>query len=64
MSYRVVRFYFDKPGYQRTIIARCSLEEAQRHCSDPETSSNTAKGSWARRRTRLHGRWFDGYEER
>jgi len=64
MSYDVVRFYFDKPGYRRTILKRVSLEEAQRHCSDPETSSSTATGRTARARTRRVGAWFDGYEER
>jgi hypothetical protein len=62
--YKVVRFYANKPGYRRTIIERCTLEEAQRHCSDPETSSSTCKGSWNKARTRRHGPWFDGYEER
>lgn len=63
-GYKVIRFYFNRPGYRRTIIARCTLAEAKRHCNDPETSSSTAKGAAARRRTRRVGRWFDGWEER
>lgn len=63
--YNIVRFYKDHPTLRRRIIQqRVTLEEAQAHCKDPETSSSTAKGSWARRRTRLFGEWFDGYEER
>lgn len=62
--YNIVRFYKDSPIRRRIIRQRVTLEEAQAHCQDPETSSSTAKGSWARRRTRLHGAWFDGYEQR
>lgn len=60
--YRVVRFYFR--GGRRTIIQRCTLAEAQAHCGLAETSSRTATSAAARRRTRLMGPWFDGYEER
>lgn len=63
-GYRVVRFYFNRPGYRRTIISRCTLAEAQRHCNDPETSSTTATSSAAHARTRRMGPWFDGYEVR
>lgn len=62
--YDVVRFYFNRPGYRRTILRRVTLEQAQAHCSDPETSSSTATGAAARRRTRRLGPWFDGYAER
>lgn len=62
--YKVIRFYFNRPGYRRVIIDRCTLEEAQRHCSDPESSSRTATRSAARARTKRNGPWFDGYEER
>jgi hypothetical protein len=62
--YKVQRLYFNRPGYRRTIIDRCTLEEAQRHCSDPETSSSTATSSTARARTRRMGPWFDSYTER
>ena len=62
--FKVVRVYRDRSGYRRTIVERCSLEEAQRHCSDPETSSSTATTTNAKRRTRRMGPWFDCYEER
>lgn len=61
--YNIVRFYKDENMPRRIIRSQVTLEEAQAHCKDPETSSSTAKGSWARRRTRLYGAWFDGYEE-
>jgi hypothetical protein len=40
-----------------------TLKEAQEHCNDPETSYSTCTKPYAVRRTRLHGRWFDGYRE-
>jgi hypothetical protein len=60
-QYKIVRMYFK--GGKRTIETGLTLEQAQEHCSDPETSSSTAKGSRAKRRTRERGQWFDGYEK-
>ena len=62
--YNVVRFYFNRPGHKRTILENLTLEEAQRHCSDPETSSSTCTSLTGKRRTRQMGPWFDGYEQR
>jgi len=62
--YDVIRFYFDRPGQHRRILTRVTLEEAQRHCADPETSSSTATSAAAKARTRRMGPWFDGYTER
>ena len=60
--YRVVRFYRNA-GIRRRVIARgLTLEEAQAHCRDPETSSRTCTNAVGRRRTREVGDWFDGYE--
>lgn len=50
-------------SYRRTIRTQLTLEEAQAHCSDPETSSRTATSSEARARTKRYGPWFDGYTE-
>lgn len=60
MSYKIVRSYLNNPC-RRTIATGLTLEEAQAHCRNPETSSRTATSSAARRRTRIHGPWFDGY---
>jgi hypothetical protein len=61
--YNIVRMYRDA-GIRRRIIKRgVTLEEAQRHCQDPETSSSTCTKSAGRQRTRRMGAWFDGYEE-
>ena len=62
-GYRVIRLYRDT-DHRETVIERCTLEEAQAHCKDPETSSSTATGSAARERTRRMGAWFDGYDAR
>lgn len=56
--YKIVRHYYPKgrnswgePNHRpnRTIETGLTLEEAQAHCSDPET--------------RKEGEWFDGYTE-
>lgn len=61
MSYQIVRHYFK--GGKRVIESGLTLEQAQAHCQDPETSSSTATSSAAKARTRKHGAWFDGYQE-
>lgn len=63
MSYKIVRFFFNEPGAKRVVKRVQTLEEAQAHCNDPETSSSTATSAPARRRTEQRGPWFDGYEE-
>lgn len=60
-KYKIVRMFFN--GGKRTIRRGLTLEEAQAHCRDPETSSTTAKSAAATRRTQQRGRWFDGYEQ-
>lgn len=61
--YKVIRFYRDRPGQHRTIETGLTLEQAQKHCSDPETSSSTCTKSSGKQRTRRVGPWFDGYQE-
>lgn len=61
--YRIVRQYFNSDAHpSRTIRRGLTLEEAQAHCRDPETSSKTATSARGRTRTRRYGPWFDGYE--
>ncbi len=61
MTYKIVRSYFK--GGKRTIKRGLTLEEAQAHCKDPETSSRTCMKAAHKRRTEVHGPWFDGYTE-
>lgn len=63
-TYKVVRMYFNSAEHpKRTIRTGLTLEEAQEHCKDPETSSRTCKQAENVARTRRCGPWFDGYEE-
>lgn len=62
MSYKIVRHYF-RNSKHRTIDTGLTLEEAQAHCRNPETSYNTCTKSHNKRRTREMGPWFDGYTE-
>jgi hypothetical protein len=48
MKYKIVRHYRDINKRSRTIKRGFSLEEAQAHCRDPKTSTET---------------YFDGYTE-
>jgi hypothetical protein len=43
MRYNIVRHYFR--GGKRVIERNVTLEEAQEHCRNPETSSSTATGA-------------------
>ena len=59
--YKIVRSFID--GGRRVIKRGLTLEEAKKHCSNPETSSRTCVSHKAKRYTVFHGPWFDGYEE-
>ena len=59
--YKIVRQFLN--GGKRTIATNLTLEEAQAHCKDPETSSAKAISAKAKRYTAQHGPWFDGYTE-
>jgi hypothetical protein len=62
MTYKIIRFFRDTYR-KRTIATGLTLEEAQAHCRDPETSSRTCTKSAGKQRTRRCGPWFDGYTE-
>jgi hypothetical protein len=59
--YKIVRG-FQNSLRRRLVATDLTLEEAQAHCNDPETSSSTATGAVARARTKRNGPWFDRYE--
>lgn len=60
--YKIVRHYLH--GETRPTIKRdLSLKEAQAHCNDPDTSSRTCHSAKSRAVTKIHGEWFDGYEQ-
>jgi len=61
--YKIVRMFFNSDKFpSKAIHHGLTLEEAQAHCKDPETSSKTCTKSAGKRRTRVCGPWFDGYE--
>lgn len=60
--YRIVRMYQRAEIRRRIIATGLTLEEAQAHCKNPETSSSTCTNSAGKARTRKLGPWFDGYE--
>ena len=64
-KYKIVRSYFRQLSngrYSRTIMTGLTLEQAKRHCQDPETSWKTCTSSKGRARTRRYGMWFDSFE--
>ncbi len=61
-QYKIIRHYQRGHFRHRVIETRLTLEQAQEHCRNPETSSRTATSYRARERTRRCGPWFDGYE--
>lgn len=65
-TYKIVRSFMvgsSNLRKRRPIRTGLTLEEAQAHCRDPETSSRTATGAAAKARTKRYGPWFDSYTE-
>lgn len=62
MSYRIVRMFRDGRS-SFTVKSGLTLEQAQAHCKDPETSSSTCKSEEGLELAKEYGPWFDGYEE-
>lgn len=61
-TYKIRRFHFRDNESTVTVKTGLTLEEAQEHCSDPETSSQTC-GPEGDKYTEVHGPWFEGYDE-
>lgn len=62
-TYKIVRMFRDVERRDHYVARGLTLEEAQAHCNDPETSSSTCTNATAKRRTKLYGPWFDGWTE-
>ena len=58
MRYKIIRYYLNR---RRVIKSGLTLQEAEKHCNNPETSYRTCTSAAGKRRTRLYGMWFDGY---
>ena len=61
MKYKIIRMFAE----HSTIVVKknVTLEEAQKHCSDPETSYASCTTKEGKDRTEKYGPWFDGYDE-
>lgn len=62
-TYNIKRMYFKDSSLNKIIKTGLTLEEAQEHCKDPETSSRTCTKRASVERTEKHGPWFDGYDK-
>ncbi len=62
-TYKIIRFFVERPRETMTTYSGLSLVEAQKHCQNPENSSRTCKQQDNLRRTLAYGPWFDGYEK-
>jgi hypothetical protein len=60
-----LRWLSDSDPSRRTIKRGLTLDEAQAHCRDPETSSSSCKSAASLKHTAECGydAWMDGYEE-
>lgn len=59
--YQIRRFF--QQGRAKVIKTGLTLDEAQAHCKDPETSSRTCATAAGKSLTARRGQWFDGYEK-
>ena len=59
-KYKILRHYYK--GGHRILKRGLSLEEAQVHCSDPESKSKTATSPQAKKVTKRSGPWYDKYD--
>lgn len=60
--YKIVRMYRDTSEH-RIIKTGLTLQEAQEHCRDPETTSSKCTLPANVAHTEQFGPWFDGYDE-
>ena len=58
-KYSIYRYYMNR--LRRKINDGLTLEQAQEHCTNPETSSQTCRLAKNKQRTKKLGPWFDGY---
>lgn len=59
--YKIIRTFMQHPS--EVTATGLTLEEAQEHCKDTETSSLSATSKEATAITKRMGPWFDGYEK-
>lgn len=62
-TYKITRFFQDPRNASQTIHTGLTLDEAQEHCRDSESSSSTCTLPQNVARTEQFGAWFDGFDE-
>lgn len=62
-TYKIVRHYQNDAYESEVVETGLTLEQARKHCNDPDTSSSAATSKWAEAITKRFGSWFDGYAE-
>lgn len=62
-KYKIVRMYADESLPTKTIRRGLSLQEAKKHCNDPETLSRTCTLPSNVAHTERFGPWFDGFDD-
>lgn len=60
-TYKILRKYQRDDIEEEEVEKGLTLEEAQAHCDDPETSSRTCTSEEGAQRTQEKGDWFDTY---
>lgn len=60
-TYQITRFFMN--GDSKYIQEGLTLEEAQEHCRDPNSSSKTCTTEEGMALTEEFGPWFDGYDK-
>jgi hypothetical protein len=61
--FQIIRYHQDSDIESIVLKTVGTLEQAQEHCNDPETSSRTCREPAACDYTEIYGSWFDGYRE-
>jgi hypothetical protein len=61
--FQIIRYHQDSDIESIVLKTVGTLEQAQEHCNDPETSSRTCTSRQATTYTEHNGPWFDGYRE-
>jgi len=61
--YNIVRFYQSAGIRSRLIETGLTLEQAQAHTNNLDSSSLTTTSKVGKDRTRKIGHWFDGYRK-
>lgn len=62
-TYKVIRYFQNDEVGPKIVATGLTLEEAQAHCQDPESTSSKCKSQEGCERTKRFGNWFDGYRE-